>query len=999
MTHNYNQGDLMNKKNTVATAMSMALFALSGMLPGTTYAIENEVEEIEEIEEVIVTGSYIRRKNQADLASPINTVTLEDMQANGWSNLEDVIETFTFSPSNFGRESLINGAGSAGIVRAIDLRGLGVSSTLTLLNGKRTASTAEDAGGASFVNIKRLVPMIAISQIETVLDGSAALYGSDAIAGVVNMKTRTDFEGFEVRIGAKQIEDSGQNEAQFIVGAGNDDIHGMFALSFEQVDLLQNRDRPFTLRNNTSGSGSPGTYVLSGRPTAPGGGDVIIDNGTNGPINYSNLWDTAAAGGATSLQIADPFCLPDLVPAIGPVPGGGQFAGDIFPLGTCRSSYQPDNLLTPEEKTWMAYSHWDWRLNEHANVLIEFSMYRSHYTETNIASFPMTNGRPIVPTNNPFNQLGTDLSWQGRPLGLAYPAKERQGDENGSRLALTLEGSFEQFFSDGLLSNWTYNVSAQYSGAYAAKGGQDADLRRVQDALNGFGGSNCEVRFDGPAASAVAGQGNCFYLSPFGANIYRSTFDPTSGFGSVGQLDANGDLVLANAAATNDVIGFNASGTETKDISERRLWVFEGIVSGDLFELPGGNAGMAVGYQRRKEIRELEFSNFASSLSQGFGGPRFGGKGARTVDAYFVEFAFPILDSVEIQLAGRHEDYGDVDSTDPKIGITWRATESFSLRASAGTSFRAPSLANVIGDDRQSRVNEVRDTINAAEQDSGTFKTVIQSKNPLLEPEESTNFNLGVSWSPEVPWGGGNHYFQFDVDYFDFEFENKVTAENANALVAADPCSRQIQRDTLVPLSNPVLANQGATPCPANVGAILVVNTGFFNSGRTETSGLDISTSYAFDIGAHQFDIRTESTYLLAYDLQATDDGATIDGLGFRNQGNAGVAAPELRANLMLGWSMNRHSSNVTVRYVDGLEDDSFGVRENGRGAYGTVDSHTEVDVQYRYTFGKDSNFDITVGAVNVFDEEPPSAFFTGYEESLHNPLMRQLYVRMGASF
>jgi iron complex outermembrane recepter protein len=868
MAHNYNEGDVMNSKNTVATAISMALFALSGMLPGTTYAIENEVEEIEEIEEVIVTGSYIRRKSQADLASPINTVTLEDMQANGWSNLEDVMETFTFSPSNFGRESLINGAGSSGIVRAIDLRGLGVSSTLTLLNGKRTASTAEDAGGASFVNVKRFVPMIAISQIETVLDGSAALYGSDAIAGVVNMKTRTDFEGFEARIGAKQIEDSGQNEAQFIVGAGNDDFHGMFALSFEQVDLLQNRDRPFTLLNNTSGSGSPGTYVLSGRPTAPGGGDVIIDNGTNGPINYSNLWDTAAAGGATSLQIADPFCLPDLVPAIGPVPGGGQFAGDIFPLGTCRSSYQPDNLLTPEEKTWMAYSHWDWRLNEHANVLIEFSMYRSHYTETNVASFPMTNGRPIVPANNPFNQLGTDLSWQGRPLGLAYPAKERQGDENGSRLALTLEGSFEQFFSDGLLSNWTYNVSAQYSGAYAAKGGQDADLRRVQDALNGFGGSNCEVRFDGPASSEVAGNGNCYYLSPFGANIYRSTFDPTSGFGSVGQLDANGDLVLANAAATNDVIGFNASGTETKDISERRLWVFEGIVSGDLFELPGGNAGMAVGYQRRKEIRELEFSNFASSLSQGFGGPRFGGKGARTVDAYFVEFAFPILDSVEIQLAGRHEDYGDVDSTDPKIGITWRATESFSLRASAGTSFRAPSLANVIGDDRQSRVNEVRDTINAAEQDSGTFKTVIQSKNPLLEPEESTNFNLGVSWSPEVPWGGGNHYFQIDVDYFDFEFENKVTAENANALVAADPCSRQIQRDTLVPLVNPVLANQGATPCPANVGAILVVNTGFFNSGRTETSGLDISTSYAFDIGAHQFDIRTESTYWLTISRQ-----------------------------------------------------------------------------------------------------------------------------------
>ena len=998
MTHNYNQGDLMNKKNKVATAISMALFALSGLLPGMTYASENEVEEIEEMEEVFVTGSYIRRKSQAELASPINTVTLEDMQANGWSNLEDVAETFTFSPSNYGRNSLING-GSGGTERAIDLRGLGVSSTLVLLNGKRTASTSTGPAGADFTNIKRLVPMIALSQIETLLDGGAALYGSDAIAGVVNMKTRTDFEGFEMRIGGKQIEGSGQNEVQFIIGAGNDDIHGIFAFSFEHVDPLENRERDFNLINNTSGSGSPGTYVMSGRPTAPGGGDVIVSNGTHGPINYSNLWDTAVAGGATSLQVADPFCLPDLAPAIGPVPGGGQFSGDIFPLGTCRSSYQPNNSTTPREDTWQAYTHWDWTLNDHTNVLIEFSMYGSKNSESNIASFPMTNGRPIVPANNPFNQLGTDLSWQGRSLGLAYPSQKMQGDANGSRLALTLEGSFEQFFSGGFLSNWTYMASAQYSRAYNSRGGRDTDLRRMQNALNGFGGSNCEIRFDGPASTEVAGNGNCYYFSPFGANIFRSTFDPTSGFGSVGQLDANGDLVLADEAATNDVIGFNAQGTESREINERRLSVFEGILSGDLFELPGGNAGMAVGFQRRKAIREIVVGNFRNSLSQGFGSPKTGGKGGRTVDAFFVEFAFPILDSVDIQLAGRYEDYGDIDSTDPKIGINWRATESVSLRASAGTSFRAPSLGNVVGDDKQSSIGEVRDTINVAEQTSGTFRTIVSTKNPLLEPEESRNFNVGVTWSPEVPWGGGNHSFQIDVDYFDFEFKNQIRAENANALVASDPCSARIQRDTLVPLSNPVLANEGATPCPANVGAILIVNTGFFNTGKTETSGFDISTSYGFDIGAHQFNIRTEITSIETYDLQAAEGGVIIDGGGFRNQGNSGIPAPQLKTNLMLGWLMNRHSSNVTVRYVDGLEDDAFGNRVDGRGQFGTIDSQTEVDVQYRYRFGEDSNYDITVGAVNLFDSEPPPAFFTGYEDALHNPFMRQVYVRVGGSF
>ena len=548
------------------------------------------------------------------------------------------------------------------------------------------------------------------------------------------------------------------------------------------------------------------------------------------------------------------------------------------------------------------------------------------------------------------------------------------------------------------MSNWTYTASAQHSEAYNTRGGRDTDLRRLQDALNGFGGSNCEIRYDGPAAREVAGTGNCYYFSPFGANIYRSTFDPNSGFGSVGRLDADGNVVLAGAAETEDVISYNAQGSSSREINERRLSVFEGILSGDLFEMPGGNAGMAIGFQRRKEIRERLVSPIRNTFAQGFGAPITSGKGGRTVDAFFVEFALPISDSVDMQIAGRYEDYGDIDSTDPKFGINWRATESLTLRASAGTSFRAPSLGNVVGDDKQASIGEVRDTINAAEQDAGTFRTIVATKNPLLEPEESRNFNLGATWAPEVPWGDGNHNFQIDVDYFNFEFENQIRAENANALVAADPCSAQIQRDTIVALTDPVLANEGATACPTNVGAILIVNTGFFNAGKTETAGFDISAFYDFDIDAHQFNIRSEFTYINTYDLQATEGGAIVDGVGFRNQGNSGTPAPQMKANLMFGWSLNNHSSNVTVRYVDGLEDDSFGNRVDGRGQFGTVDSHTEVDFQYRYTFGEDANLDITVGAVNLLDEEPPAAFFTGYEDQLHNPYMRQVYVRMGAS-
>ena len=156
-----------------------------GLLSFFSFDVQAASDDDEAIEEIVVTGSYIKRRNQQDLSSPLNTVGLEDIEANGWTDLEDVAETFTFSPSNYGRGGLRNGC--CGSARAIELRGLGVSSTLVLLNGKRSASTWTGPAGADYTNIKQLVPMIAVDRIETLLDGGAALYGSDAVAGVVQV--------------------------------------------------------------------------------------------------------------------------------------------------------------------------------------------------------------------------------------------------------------------------------------------------------------------------------------------------------------------------------------------------------------------------------------------------------------------------------------------------------------------------------------------------------------------------------------------------------------------------------------------------------------------------------------------------------------------------------------------------------------------------------------------------------------------------------------------
>ncbi|MEM7080327.1 MAG: TonB-dependent receptor [Pseudomonadota bacterium] len=980
--------------------MYAALMSFIGMLPATAVVADDE----QAIEEVVVTGTYIKRQNQADLTSPLATVGIEDMEANGWTDLEDVAETLTYNPSSYGRSGLATGC--CGTTRSIELRGLGVSSTLILLNGKRTASNASLAGN-DFTNIKTLIPMIALDRMETLLDGGAALYGSDAVAGVVNFITRDDFEGLEIRSGGKEIEGSGQYEFQALMGGGNDRIHGVFAVGFEHVDHMKQAERPFTLRNNTSSFGSPGTYILNGRPTNGAGGSTVLNNGLNGDIDYTALWDqrigeaaaAAAAAGdpfdpdAFSLTVADPYCRPDLVPSPGNgVPGGGQ-PTSAFPEGLCRFTYQPNNSITPEENTWMFYTHWDIELDEHTALEFESSMFRQESRTRFIGTFPLTNGagQLIVPADHPSNPFNTELNWRGRPLGLAYDPATTDGESIGTRFALTLTGDFGSLSNADWAQNWTYSLSAQYSEAFDTGDRADTDLRLLQLALNGYGGPDCPLRFIngsfGPSDGLVPGSGACQYFSPFGADIYNDPLNPQSGL----KQDPS-------------VIEYNAK-TESHSYTERTLRTIEGHVTGDIFELPGGPAGLAIGFQNRKEIREAARTNFQRGAWQGFLTPRLGGKGGRSVDAYFAELYLPVFDNLDVQLAVRSEDYGDVDSTDPKIGIKWNPIDEVALRASWGTSFRAPSLFHVVGEDRESSVTEIQDPIHPDEGPvgRGTFKTIIVSKNPNLEPEESENFNFGVSWIPEL---SGSQEFQLDLDYWTFEFENQISAENARGLVAEDPCGPNIVRDSLIPLP------AGAPDlyygsCSGTQGAILLINTGFFNAGTIETSGIDLKLRYSFDMGENSFVIRSDTSYVDEYEIQASADGPTIDGLGFYNNWNPGRAMPEVRSNMYFTWMRDRHTANVTVRYISDLFGDvfSFGERSNpqcdggaGCPADRDVSAHVEVDVQYNYRFGSEQQYTFTVGAINLLDEEPPDLYFNSYIPEIHNPYLRQLYARMSAS-
>ncbi len=1024
----------------IVTAIASAIFATSAPV---TAAEDAGTDTSGEIEEIVVTGSHIKRTNQADVPSPIDVLGMEEIAANGWSNIEDIAETLTFNTSSWGRSGLLSGC--CGSSRGIELRGLGSSSTLVLQNGKRVATNDRGSADDDMVNIKSLMPVIAIDRVETLLDGASAVYGSDAVAGVVNFLPRKDFEGLEIRTGGKQIDGSGQVEFQMIAGVRGDRVRGMAAIGFTHQDPLRNDERSFRLINNTSGNGSPGTYNLSARPLADDGvSDLIVDNGTN-VINYTQLWDQATdtsnldadgniASGpfagqmpVTSLRVADPYCIPGIVPDFpggrvmdwfadgssppttgqsgAVIPGGGQFTeqfpGAPWGVGSCLFTYQPSNSITPEEDILVAYTNWGFDIGDGQDIELEYSMRWAETASLFVPSFPMTNGRPVVPASNPLNPFNQDVAWTGRPLGNAYrntPVDNRQEDDLQShRFAVTYNLDFGQYLAGEMLSTWGMFVSGQYSWDRTTERDRDTELTRLQLALQGFGGPQCEIRFDGPASGSSPGEGNCFYWSPFASDIYLSTFDPNSGFASAFRVDAMGNVVKAPDADTFDVIDWFMARSES--FNERELYVWEAVASGDIFALPGGNAGLAFGYQYRRDEFERFDTAFQNTLNQGFNPPGRGGEGKRDVNAFFAELNLPMHDTLNVQLAVRREEYSQgLESTDPKVGIKWSPTDWLSLRGSYATSFKAPSLKQVVGTDSTSWVAEVQDPIDPVEFNTGTgtFRTILVAKNPDLEPEESDNYNFGVSFLPELPWGDGNHSLQVDLDYFTFDFENRIQVKPASLVVREDPCGPAVQRDPINFIPNPLLANDPTGNCGSGpVGNVLIVNQSFLNSGGTEISGVDLEAKYSFDVGEANVTIRSQTSMMLDYDIRNNPNDPVEDGVGYTNDGNPGSPVPEIRSNLFVYVNMGNHSVNGAIRYISEMVDDIFGDRS---ATVRTVDAHTEVDLQYQYTFGDAQQYNIALGAINIFDEEPPFHRFEGYVTRVHNPFMRQLYARLKVS-
>lgn len=900
----------------------------------------------QDVETVVVTGSYIRRTSQFDSPSPLVTLTSDDIAATGANDVGRVLEDLTINTGSQNNPDAFTQNFTTGTSN-VNLRGLGVSSTLVLINGRRqTQSAVTTDRGENFVDTSSLPPMIAFERVEILKDGATALYGSEAVAGVVNFITRSRFEGFDLELGAQGNTEHPQQDLELsgLWGWGRENTHLLVAFNYLDREQLTTYERRLSgPTDDLSQAGNPGSFLVPSLPGNPAYRSVwtaAFDSNRNGVADFVEpQLGLPAVPGANPPVFADQNCTaiaaqdPKVVPAISvsvPSPIGA------IPIGLCQFDFGGFYSIVPEETRSSAFAEVTHSFGDNLEGRLELHIADNEALRNNSPSFPFA-AFPNVAASHPDNPYGTDVRFIGRVIGAGGTPIQSVHNSDTWRIAGALNGSFG--------SSWDFDLGAQLSENDFFVSADDVLVDRFNNAIRGLGGASCNP------ATGTAGVAPCVYFNPFGTSL--------TGAGT------------RNTPELFDYI----MGSEHFD-AHSELTSLEGVVSRELGSMGGGPAGMALGAQYRSDELSYDYDEDANRDNYLFlvGNPDFGD--SRDISALFFEFALPFTETLSLQLAGRYEDYGDgVDSTDPKATLLWRPSTKFSLRASMGTAFRAPSLFQAFG--TQTTLAELIDPHVGSPQ----FFPVRTKPNPsgeTLSPEEADVFNFGVSFSPTEAW-------EIGVDYWSFDYTNVIIEQNAQALLNA--------------------AAQGNTQAQAQVirdptsGLLLRVDSYYANASSLETDGLDLSVSRDLDLrGGGSLRVGADATYIMSYDLQDPQAGA-IEGAGRRNFANFGTSTPEWKANAFVAWQSERHAVNAFLRYIDSYVDDEVDIGQ-GSAFFRPIDSQLTLDAQYTLTLAAQRAPKLTFGVINATDEDPPRVQTSGgYDSKVHDPRGRMVYAKALFSF
>jgi len=921
----------MFKRTKVSTGV---LVALGGALLATSLPVLAQSGE-----RVEITGSLIRRID-GESALPTVQLKAEDLKRSGATNAESIVTFITQQQGGTVTSGSVSGTNGA--ASYANLRALGAGRTLVLLNGRRVVN---NPFAAAAVDLNTL-PMAAIDRVDTLPDGASAIYGTDAISGVINFVTRRSFTGVALEAQGQVPQEGGAEvyTAGLLGGIGNLSSQGWnvyLGLNYRDQKPMLGTERDFMKTSYIPSRGFNGTSP------------------TTFPANYTQ--GTAVTANPSLAAGCEP-------PASIAVPESN---------GTTIRCFADTQLFTqvfPIQKQWGAFLKGTLALGADHTANFEYFKTQNKVT-TQIAPSPeggltMTNlspfypGNGITPANPALNTANPiSVSWRTTVLGA------RQGEQvnDTQRAVASVEGT---------LADWDYSGSLVWSNSEV-----------TNTFLNGYPKTNPLRRgVEGCAVALVAnacpaGQQLFFNGSP----VYLNPFGPQTPAG------------LAYMQA-NTVLGQVQDGEGT-------LQSLQATASRPLFSLPGGKASLALAAESRKEemVYRTDIALVSQAASSGLAGSGAIREGDRDVSAFGVELNLPILKQFETTLSLRSDRYSDFGtSTNPKVSFKFTPINIVALRGSFNKGFSAPSLSDLYAPNATTFTgNRYNDpvlcpggTVNAgaggvASRDCGIQFQRLTGGNVNLKAEKSKAWSFGIVLQPLDSLTVG-------LDYWSYKIRDSISTIG-DASIFADPAKYAsfYIRCSQAPADR--RAAIGACQIPGGDPLAYVLDTNQ-NLGDVKTEGVDISINWrsaATSLG--RFGASVNGSYVNKYLFQVEPGGAWFNPVGrwasqFVTAGTSGGTVFRYQQTTAFTWETDALSARLAHRYKSRYND------QNSQGApFNVAPFNTniveayhlwDVSLQYRGIKG----LTLTAGVLNLLDEDPPFTNQTarfqarGYDDRYTDP-------------
>lgn len=1006
----------------MATTASAVLFA--GMTQAQEASSVSGGEQASQVEDVVVVGTNIRGA-RTTAALPVVVADREQIEATGATTGDELLRTIPqmgdvlFDSANNPQTS--NSA--RGDVNSVNLRSLGVGNTLVLLNGRRlvqhpTSQGTSDTGTVPVLSYNsNAIPVSGLERLEVLLDGAAAIYGADAVAGVVNTVLRDNIDGLTVSARYGGAEGTQMRDTEFNLFTGKNFGRGNVSLfaNYAQRTALWASDQDFTRSDDirplfADYEDFAGVQSLDGRSShtpwarlSVGSRAVIRSNGT-AVTNSAGAFRFQPSSFGCGVEVGGDICLSS---------GNHNFNTTNRDM---RYDTRHETTVRPSVERLNLFLTGRYDLTDSVEAFGEIGYYSAH-------------SRAVQPPVVNLNQIWIPASNYYNPFG---PVTFADGSANPNRLpgltgvpaaGLPVLMTNYRFVDTGFQVVKVDNYQARLLGG-------------LRGEWRGFNWETALV-YSEAEAEDVSPNINMTALQKQLALSTPDAYNPFSG-GCVATT-SYGDCSPSSQAAIDAIV------FDMRRLSRTTLTMADFKLSrGDLFNLPAGPVGMAVGIEARRETQEddrdanvdgtFTFTDMVTgetNLSNVSAvSPNPDTKGSREVFSTYIEFALPLVSpemnipliyQLDMQLAGRYEHYSDFGSVaKPKVAVAWDVVPGVRVRGSYSEGFRAPNLeqtnatqysrlasgVDYVRCEADLRAGRIANFSACSQNTSGA--SLLVAGNPDLEPEESTNSSYGLVLQPSfIPDRFGA--FTFTIDRWRIEQEKIVGLLGAQTALALDYLNRVeggsnplVNRRDPTPEDILLFEGTGLTP----VGEVISINDRFINLQPQTVSGLDLGMNWS--LRRTRFGTFIVNVNASKLDEFSRDPGDIVNALyAARAAGtiNAGTTLPETaqlvgqngrpewRVNASLTWRKGPIRAGLSSQYISDF--DQPGLLGASNEAW-VVDSRQTINAYVDYEFPAETR--LRLGVRDLTDQGPPLAD-GGYRGTVHSPWGRYWYVNASKSF